>query len=189
MSENDPQQRACYRGPHFVLKLLVFRKRQTVSRCQDGFHVSRTHVLARARDEDGGHCRVRDHSDHHCRTTGRHGRSARGNATGLSWAGLCVSGARSRSLFHFFKRACQSRTQRRYRDLCYGLRSDRTTTLNVVQRISRICNMARGCFVALSCSLESLVGIHSQLCCFRRLCLHRPAILPGAHATDDTALV
>ena len=95
----------------------------------------------------------------------------------------------SRSLFHFFKRACQSRTQRRYRDLCYGLRSDRTTTLNVVQRISRICNMARGCFFAQSCSLERLVGIHSQLCCFRRLCLHRPAILPGAHATDDTALV
>jgi arylsulfatase len=84
VSANDPQQRACYRGPHVVLKLLVFRKGQTVSRCQDGFHVSRTHVLVRARDEDGGHCHVRDHSDHHCRTIGRHGRSARGNATGLS---------------------------------------------------------------------------------------------------------
>ena len=80
-------------------------------------------------------------------------------------------------------------TKQRYRDLSHGLCSDRATTLDVAQHIFCVCNVARGRFCAQPRPLDCLVGICPQLSRIHRLYLHRPAILPRAHATNNAALV
>ena len=57
------------------------------------------------------------------------------------------------------------------------------------QRTARFSGLVRGCFTIWTCSLGGVGGARSQSHYLRTLLLHRRALQPCPHATDETDLV
>ena len=70
-----------------------------------------------------------------------------------------------------------------------SLRPARAAAWNMAQRPTRFRGVVRDCFDIMACPLGAVVGTRSQSRCFRALLLHRRALPPRSHATDETALV